>query len=36
MKCAYCDNEATHKGEGELVCEEHIYPDAADEYVRIK
>lgn len=30
--CAYCDAEATHRGEGEDVCSEHIPPAARGEY----
>lgn len=32
MKCSYCPEEATHFGEGEPVCEAHIFGPAADEY----
>jgi hypothetical protein len=33
--CAYCDERATHEGEGERVCATHIHRDASDEYTRI-
>lgn len=31
-RCAYCKEEATHHGEGEDVCNFHIYPEASNEY----
>lgn len=32
MTCAYCEQLATHAGEGELVCPVHIHPQARGEY----
>jgi len=32
MSCSYCDERATHVGEGEVVCPRHIHPDASGEY----
>lgn len=31
-QCSYCSAPATHLGEGEQVCREHIHPAAAGEY----
>lgn len=33
--CAYCPRVYTHVGEGETVCENHIKPEAAGEYLSI-
>lgn len=33
--CDYCDEPATHYGEGEYVCERHIYPAARGEYKKV-